>query len=212
MLLNHLGPVLVGRTVSQYMQAGIAALHLEDQVQNKRCGHLRNKELVSEETYLMRIRAAVNMRAQRPGDIVIIARSDALQSLGFDAAVERLKKAVEVGADVAFLEGIESKEQARRVCQELYPTPVLYNMVQGGISPNLTVTEAQEIGFRIMIFPSISTRAVIEGVSRSMQYLKEHGGLPESTTKPRNGFSICGLDQIIEFDIAAGSSMYKNGV
>ena len=73
------------------MTAGVAALHLEDQVQNKRCGHLCNQELVSEEVNASRIRAAVNMHQQMGGDIVLIARTDALQSLGFEAAVSWLK-------------------------------------------------------------------------------------------------------------------------
>ena len=104
------GPLMVGRTVAAYMLARVAALHLEDQVVTKRCGHLGNKELVDEEVYLSRIRAAVLMRDQTPGDIVIVARTDALQSLGYDTAVQRLKRAVEVGADVAFLEGFTTLE------------------------------------------------------------------------------------------------------
>lgn len=203
---------MVGRTVAQYMQAGVAALHLEDQVQNKRCGHLRNKELVSEEVFLSRIRAAVNMRQKMRGDVIIIARTDALQSLGFEASVRRLKNAVAVGADVAFLEGLESKQQARKVCQELYPTPVLYNMVQGGVSPNLSLNEAKEMGFKIMILPSICTRQVVEGVTKAMRDFKEQGFIPESLTAPRNVFNLCGLQEAIEFDIAAGGNMYKNGI
>lgn len=122
--------MMVGRTTAQYIQAGVAGFHLEDQVVNKRCGHLAGKELVSEDVYLSRIRAAVNMREQLGSDIVIIARTDALQSLGFDAAVSRLQKAVAVGADVAFLEAIETKEQARKVCEIFAEsgTPVMYGM------------------------------------------------------------------------------------
>ena len=151
---------MVGRTVAQYMMAGVAGLHLEDQVVNKRCGHLKNKELVSEDVYLSRIRAAVNMRKKMMGDIVIIARTDALQSLGYDAAVSRLKGATILGADMAFLEGITTKEEGRRICHELAPTPVMYNMVQGGLSPHLSVAEAKELGFRAIIYPSVSSRAV----------------------------------------------------
>ena len=120
---------MVGRTTAQYIQAGVAAFHLEDQVVNKRCGHLAGKELVSEDLYLSRIRAAVNMRRQLGSNIVIIARTDALQSLGFDAAVSRLQKAVAVGADVAFLEAIETVEQAKQVC-EIFKggAPLMYGM------------------------------------------------------------------------------------
>jgi 2-methylisocitrate lyase-like PEP mutase family enzyme len=122
---------MVGRKAAQYMQAGIAALHLEDQAQTKRCRHLANKALVSEAKHLSRIRAAVNMCASLPSDIVIIALTDAIQSLGFNAAPQRLNAAIAIGADVAFLEGVESKEQAREVCRVLDPAPVLFNCVQG---------------------------------------------------------------------------------
>ncbi|OQV02465.1 hypothetical protein CLAIMM_07661 [Cladophialophora immunda] len=206
------GAVMVGRTVAQYMQAGVAALHLEDQVQNKRCGHLRNKELVSEEIYLSRIRAAVNMREKLLGDIVIIARTDALQSLGFEACIERLQKAVSVGADVVFLEGVETKEQAAELCLRLHPTPVLYNAVSGGVSPNISVAEARELGFKIVIFPSVSTRQVVEGLSQVLRDLKENGALPKTSTTPKNVFELCGLQEVIDFDTAAGGSMYTNGV
>ncbi|KAK4073099.1 uncharacterized protein Triagg1_5379 [Trichoderma aggressivum f. europaeum] len=88
------GPVMVGRTVSQYMQAGVAALHLEDQVQSKRCGHLLNKQIVPEDEFLSRIRAANIVRSKHLGDILIIARTDALQSEGYEVARDRLKAAI----------------------------------------------------------------------------------------------------------------------
>ena len=205
---------MVGRTVAQYMAAGIAALHLEDQVQNKRCGHLGNKELVPEDIYLARIRAAVNMREQTTGDIVIIARSDALQSMGFNESVARLKKATSLGADIAFLEGILNMEQCKRVCEELHPSPVLYNMVQGGVSPQLTVDQAKELGFKIIIFPSLCTRAAYEGVGKAMQNLKETGVARTAVagTKPKTLFELCGMTEAIEFDIAAGGLSYTKGV
>ena len=204
---------MVGRTVAQYMLAGVAALHLEDQVVNKRCGHLKNKELVPENVYLSRIRAAVNMRQQMMGDIVIIARTDALQSLGYETAASRLKNAIRVGADMAFLEGITTKEEARRVCQELHPTPVMYNMVQGGLSPHLSVAEARELGFRAIIYPSISTRAVYQGVTRAFGELNRQGDITvDAGTRPFDIFSVCGLQEAIAFDVAAGGQTYVNGV
>jgi 2-methylisocitrate lyase-like PEP mutase family enzyme len=207
------GPIMVGRTVAQYMAAGVAGFHLEDQVVNKRCGHLLNKELVSEEVYLSRIRAAVNMRNNLPGDIVIIARTDALQSLGFDVAVSRLKRAIEIGADVAFLEGITSKDECRKVCSVLAPTPVLYNMVHGSVSPQISVSEGKELGFKIMIFPLLAVGAVIESVTRTATALKEQGEIPVQveSAHPRNAFKLCGLEEAMEFDRAAGGSSFSGG-
>ena len=215
-MLSHVanvGPLMVGRTVAQYMLAGVAALHLEDQVVNKRCGHLKNKELVPEDVYLSRIRAAVNMRYQMAGDIVIIARTDALQSMGYEAAASRLKNAIMAGADMAFLEGITTEEEARKICRDLEPTPVMYNMVQGGLSPHLSVAESKKLGFRAIIYPSISTRAVYEGVTEAVKELKGRGDITaKNRTRPFDVFSVCGLQEAICFDAAAGGQSYTNGV
>lgn len=206
---------MVGRTVSQYMAAGVAGLHLEDQVVNKRCGHLKNKELVDEEEYLSRIRAAVMARDQTPGDIVLIARSDGLESLGYESSVARLKRAIALGADVAFLEGIKSKDQAMRVCSDLAPTPVLLNMVHGGVTPKLSAAEAKEMGFKIIIFPGFALKAVYTGVAAAAKELKETGDMAfESTNNgsPQDIFNVCGLKECIQFDMAAGGKNYSKGV
>ena len=148
---------MVARTVTQYARAGLAALHIEDQVQTKRCGHLMGKQVVPVEEFTTRIRAAVQARDAIPGsDIVIIARSDALQVLGFDEALARLKAAVVAGADVCFIEGVRTKEELRKTVQTLAPTPVLVNVISGGFTPSFTVQEAQEMGAKII---SKSTRA-----------------------------------------------------
>jgi 2-methylisocitrate lyase-like PEP mutase family enzyme len=209
------GPLMVGRTTAQYMQAGVAALHIEDQVQTKRCGHLKNKELVDEDVYVARIRAAANMRAASAGDIVIIARTDALASLGYDAAVSRLKAAIAAGADVAFLEAITSEEQARRVCQELSPTPVLLNMVAGGMTANISVQKAKEIGFKIIIYPILSMGPMYKAVKDAAKELKETGIVersPGADVSAKQLFELCGLNEAVEFDIAAGGSLYAKGV
>ena len=207
---------MVGRTTEQYIQAGVAAFHLEDQVVNKRCGHLKNKELVDEEVYLSRIRAAVNARAKSGSDIVIIARTDSLQYSGYEAAVSRLKAAVAVGADVAFLEGFNSVEEGRRVCPEMAPTPVLLNMVAGGVTPKLSVAEAKEMGFKIMIYPAFAVEPVYQAVAAVAKELEETGDLKSDEgfkwKGPKELFEVCGLKESIEFDIAAGGKLYSNGV
>jgi 2-methylisocitrate lyase-like PEP mutase family enzyme len=152
-LHGTLGPIMITQTVQQYARSGIAAFHIEDQVQTKRCGHLQGKQIVSVQEFQIRIRAAVAARYAIASDIIIIARTDALQSLGYDGALLRLRLAQTAGADVAFLEGITSKDEARQLVQDLAPWPVLLNMVEHGATPSISVCEAQEIGFRIVIFP-----------------------------------------------------------
>ena len=214
------GPIMVGRTVRSYIMAGVAGLHLEDQVTTKRCGHLGNKELVDEEVYYSRIRAAVlareEMRLSTGGDIVIIARTDALQSLGCDVAVKRLRESIKLGADVAFLEGPTSVEQCRQVCAELAPTPVLLNMVPGGVTPDLTNAEAKEIGYRVMIYPGLALSAVYESVRTACRGLKQEGKVNLSEQERKAGvkgiFGVCGLSECMEFDKKAGGKAYDLGV
>lgn len=206
------GSLMVHRTVTEYIRSGIAALHLEDQPTNKRCGHLLNKEIVEEDEYLSRIRAAVNARKESGGDIVLIARTDSLQSLGYDVAVQRLKHAIELGADVAFLEGVTSKEEGKKIVQDLSPTPVLFNAVPGGISPYLSPAEAEELGFRMIIYPGLALSAVYESVKASAKELKEHGTAPAWSGSPKELFMALGLKKSMDIDAAAGSNVYQKGV
>lgn len=213
------GPLMVARTVQSYMAAGIAGLHLEDQVVNKRCGHLANKELVDEDVFYSRIRAAALAREEYreqtgTGDVVLIARTDALQSFGYDVAVHRLKKAVQLGADVAFLEGITSKEMCRQAVKDLAPTPVLLNMVPGGVTPDMSVSEAQEMGFRVMIYPCFALEPVYHSVSRAARELRETGNIinrEEGCKGIKEVFRVCGLDGCMAFDGKAGGKSYGGG-
>ncbi|KAJ9199431.1 hypothetical protein DTO164E3_4743 [Paecilomyces variotii] len=206
------GSLMVARTVTEYIRAGVAALHLEDQPTTKRCGHLRNKQVVSEEEYLGRIRAAVNARSRAHGDIVLIARTDALQSLGYEEAISRLKGAIRLGADVAFLEGVTSKE-AKMVCEDLKPTPVLFNAVPGGVSPDLSVQDAEDLGFRMIIFPALALGAVYGAVHDAVRNLKKTGTqVVRAGSTPRDLFNVVGLQEAIALDMASGGQLYKNGV
>lgn len=204
---------MVHRTVTEYIRAGVAALHLEDQVTTKRCGHLSNKQLVSEEEYLDRFRAAVNARARSGSDIVLIARTDALQSLGYGPAISRLKGAIELGADVAFLEGVVSIDQSQQVCEELKSTPVLFNAVPSGVSPDLSVQEARELGFRLIIFPGLALGSVYVAVQGAVKQLKETGTQAvRAESIPRDLFNVLGLREAVALDLASGGRLYEKGV
>jgi len=205
------GPNNVARTVEQYHRSGVAALHIEDQIQTKRCGHLGGKQVVSIDTFSQRIAAAAQARHRIGSDIVIIARTDALQTDNFEEATRRLKAAVAAGADVAFLEGVTSKEEARTICQELSPTPVLLNMVENGATPSWTPEEAQELGFRVMIFPFAAIAPAYEAIRNTFERVMKTGrtGLAADFT-PKKLFSIVGLKQATAIDVAAGGELYSS--
>lgn len=204
------GPNMVARTLSSYHRAGVAALHIEDQIQTKRCGHLAGKELVDTPTFTSRIAAAAQARQKLASDILIIARTDALQTSGFDEAVRRLQAAVSAGADIAFLEGLTTREEGRKICETMHPTPVLLNMVEHGATPSLMPEEAQELGFKIIIFPFAAIAPAYAAIKGSMVRIKETGrtGLENGFT-PKKLFEIVGLKEATAVDAAAGGVMYS---
>lgn len=208
------GPIMIARTVQQYAQSGVAGLHIEDQIQTKRCGHLAGKELVDTETFVTRIRAAVQARQRIGSDIVIIARTDSLQSFGYDEAIARLKAAREVGADVAFLEGMTTKEQARKVVEDLAPMPCLLNMVESGATPSMTADEIKALGFKIMIIPFAAMAPAYTAIKAEMEGLKRTGALSlgSKTISPQDVFRLCGVEDSIAIDTEAGGKSFAKGI
>lgn len=142
---------------------------------------------------------------------MIIARTDAKQTYGFDEALQRLQDAVKIGVDVVFFEALASKE-ARKVCEifKQTNTPVLLNMVPGGVTPTMSAQEAQEIGFRIMIVPGICIAPVMRSVTAEMEHLKKYGLVSNENQSEGvvRGFQMCGLDECIALDQKAGGKAY----
>ena len=204
---------MVANSVQQYIRAGVAGFHIEDQVQLKRCGHLQGKKVVDAETFLSRIRAAKAAKDKYHSDIVLIARTDALQQHGYDECIERLKAARDIGADVGLLEGFTSKELAARAVIDLAPWPLLLNMVENGSTPIITVKEAQAMGFRIMIFSFAALAPAYTAIRNTFERLKVEGvvGTAKDLT-PRKLFEICGLEESMELDTMAGGMGFVGGV
>ncbi|KAI1402830.1 oxaloacetate Acetylhydrolase [Hypoxylon fuscum] len=207
------GPIMVARTVEQYIRAGVAGAHLEDQVLTKRCGHLSGKRVVPQDEYISRIRAAHAARVRLQSDFVLIARTDALQSLGYDECIARLRAAREEGADVGLLEGFSSKEQAAQAVKDLAPWPLLLNSVENGKSPVITVDEAHTMGFRIMIFSFATLAPAYVAIRDTLTRLKNEGvvGTPKHIT-PVKLFEVCGLEHSMAVDMNAGGKSFVSGV
>ncbi|KAI2635259.1 putative carboxyphosphonoenolpyruvate phosphonomutase [Xylaria nigripes] len=205
------GPIMAARTVEQYIRSGVAGAHLEDQVLMKRCGHLGGKKVVPAEEYIARIRAAHGARVRFQSDFVLIARTDALQSLGYDECIRRLRMARDEGADVGLLEGFTSKEQAAQAVKDLAPWPLLLNSVENGKSPLITVDEARKMGFRIMIFSFASIAPAYIAIRDTLLRLKNQGvvGTPPDIT-PVKLFEICGLKHSMAVDTSAGGESFAS--
>ena len=204
---------MVANSVSQYIRAGVAGFHIEDQIQNKRCGHLKGKKVVDIETYLARIRAAKGAITRAKSDIVLIARTDALQQHGYDECIKRLKAARDLGADVGLCEGYTSKEMARQAVKDLAPWPLLLNMVENGSTPIITSKEAEDMGFRIMIYSFASLAPAYVAIRDTMHRLKNEGvtGTGKDLT-PVKLFEVCGLQESMRVDTDAGGLSFIEGV
>jgi 2-methylisocitrate lyase-like PEP mutase family enzyme len=151
----------VVRTVRDYIQTGVAGIHIEDQVMPKRCGHVAGRQVIPIDEAIGKYRAADQVRRAMDPDFVLIARTDARGAVGgsLDEAIRRVNAYLEAGADVAFVEGPTSKAELARITKEVRG-PVLYN--QTGVSPRLSVAEMKELGIAIAIFPNPLTRLAIQ--------------------------------------------------
>ena len=161
----------VVRTVREYEKAGAAALHIEDQVWPKRCGHMKNKHVIPKEEMVNKVRAAVDCRTTK--DFMIIARTDAIAVEGLQAAIDRLAAYAGAGADVVFADGQHTMEHIREVPKQLTGIPCLINL--GPLTPPLSVSELQDLGYAIAIYPSICIGPAVLAIQDALARFKETG-------------------------------------
>jgi 2-methylisocitrate lyase-like PEP mutase family enzyme len=193
---NGYGGVLnVRRTIRDYERAGVAAIHLEDQVIPKRCGHLAGKQLVPTEEMVAKIRAAADARTDP--DFVLIARTDAIAVEGLDAALERAARYREAGADVLFVEA-PSREQLPLIAPRV-DAPLLYNMAASGKTPFLGKAEIERLGFKIIIYPNWVLLAAIKAANEVLSTLKTTGSIAEiakEVTTFKEFFDLLGMPEV----------------
>ena len=175
------------RTVRAFERAGAAMIQLEDQTFPKRCGHLDGKGVIPRAEMAGKLRAALD--ARQSADTLILARTDALAVEGFDAAMERAEAYLATGVDALFIEALRTPEQMKAACERFAGRiPLLANMVEGGKTPIQSAGELGRIGFRIVIFPGGTARAVAHTLRRYYGSLRQH-----ETTAPER-------ERMLDFD------------
>jgi 2-methylisocitrate lyase-like PEP mutase family enzyme len=176
----------VVRTVREYAAAGVAALHIEDQVFPKRCGHLDRKQVIGADEFVSKVRAAAENRPDP--DLALIARTDARAVVGFDEAIERVNRALQAGADVAFVEAPQTLDELAEIPRRV-AGPCLLNIVAGGRTPDVSSQQAAEFGYRLLIVPVLLLAAVLAAGDAALAGLAATGRHPD-------GVPIIGVEQI----------------
>ncbi|MGM0905588.1 MAG: methylisocitrate lyase [Pseudomonadota bacterium] len=166
------GAFNIARTVQEMTRAGAAGMHIEDQVAQKRCGHRPNKEIVTQEEMVDRVKAAVDARID--DQFLIMARTDALQQQGLEAAIERAQACVDAGADAIFAEAVHTLDQYKAFSEAL-DVPVLANITEFGATPLFNKQELADVGVEIVLYPLSAFRAMNKAALNVYNSILENG-------------------------------------
>ena len=170
------GAFNIARTIRSAEKAGVAAVHIEDQVQAKRCGHRPNKAIVSQDEMVDRVKCAVD--AKYDANFVVMARTDALAVEGLQSAIDRACACVEAGADMIFPEAIDSLETYQKFTDAL-DVPILANITEFGATPLFTTEELKSVGIAIALYPLSAFRAMNKAALEVYQTIKRNGSQRE---------------------------------
>ncbi len=166
------GAFNIGRTVKEMIRAGVAAVHIEDQVAQKRCGHRPNKEIVTKQEMVDRVKAAVD--AKTDSDFVIMARTDSLQAEGLQGVIDRACAFVEAGADAIFAEAMTDITMYKKVCDAV-KVPVLVNITEFGDTPYYTREQLGEQDIAMVLYPLSGTRAMQKAALAVFEAVRKEG-------------------------------------
>ena len=195
-------PINVIRTVREYEASGVSAIHIEDQVSPKKCGHLEGKQLIEASEMVEKVHAAVE--ARRSEDFVIIGRTDARAVEGMDGALERARRYLEAGADVLFVEAPQSEEEVAGVAEAFPDVPLLFNWVESGKTPPVELERLKDLGFRLIIFPVSALLAATRSVWEVLARIRADGSpasVMEDRLLPLEEFTnFIGLPEIEELE------------
>ena len=183
------------RSVREFERAGVAAIHIEDQITPKRCGHLDGKEVISLSEMAKKLEAALATRTDP--DFCIIARTDARGVNGFDDAVKRANAFAKLGVDAIFFEAPQSEDELAEIPQRVPNIPLLVNVFKGGKTPMLPMERLEKMGYRIAIYPSETQRAAIHAMRTALSTLKREGtteSIDAALTTFKDRDKVVGLD------------------
>jgi len=164
-------PINVHRTIREYERAGVAGLHIEDQVWPKKCGHMEGKQVIPQDEMVQKIHAAVD--ARQDADFVIIARTDANAVHGLEVAIQRGLAYREAGADVIFIEAPRSVAELRTIAQTFPDVPLLFNWAESGKTPALSLDEIRALGYKLVLFPVSMLFAATHAMLGLLEVLKQ---------------------------------------
>ena len=166
------GPANIERTVREYQQAGVAAIHLEDQVAPKRCGQMAGVKLIPAKEMVRRLECALAVRGR--DDLVVIGRTDALASLGVEEAVRRAKAYCQAGADIVFVDAVKRLEEARAIAESIEAT-LMISIVEGNETTRLSADELKEMGFSLAVYPLSALLSASRATQEVLDELREKG-------------------------------------
>ncbi len=166
-------PLTVSKLVNDLQRIGASGIFLEDQVWPKRCGHMMGKEVIDSQEYIQKLRSAVDAK-KKDSDFIIVARTDAMAPLGIEEAIKRGKLYREMGADIVFVEAPRSVDDMKKIADQI-DAPLVANMIEEGITPNLTSKELLEMGYKIALFPLSGLYSSTFAIFETFKTLKETG-------------------------------------
>jgi 2,3-dimethylmalate lyase len=193
-------PLNVWRLVRDLESLGAAGIFLEDQVWPKRCGHMIGKDVIPKDEYIPKLKAAIEARQSK--DFIIVARTDARAPIGLEEAIERGKAYRKAGADVIFVEAPRSVEELKKVADEI-DAPLVANMIEDGVTPNLSASELLKLGYQIAVFPLSAIYSATFAMKRVLTELKNTGATKDArkvmvTFKDFNQF--INLDHFVDLE------------
>jgi carboxyvinyl-carboxyphosphonate phosphorylmutase len=202
----------VVQTVREYERAGVAGIHIEDQVAPKRCGHMEGKQVIDSGEMVEKIRAALEARSSP--DFVIIARTDARAVEGMDGALRRGRLYRDAGADMLFVEAPQGEDEVAAVARAFPDTPLFFNWLEGGKTPPIPLARLKELGFRVIIFP-LSTLLTVTRAVRNLLSLIREDGTPERASVQMVSFQdflqVVGLPEVREWEKRLANSRMTRG-